>query len=108
MKTAQQIFTEAFALVRNPATWAQRWSGVDKHDRLSGWSGDSTVKWCSLGALWRAEGEHNGPIAEEVEAALCKAAALANARFADFNDTHTHAEVVAAWERAGKAQGWLP
>jgi hypothetical protein len=105
VKTAQQIFTEAFALVRNPETWTQANYGEDAAGNECGWRSPDAVKFCSAGALCRVEespGVHHSD-AIEVRVALSRSMGI----LVRFNDTHTHAEVVAAWERAGKANGWL-
>jgi hypothetical protein len=109
MKTAKDIFTEAFALVRNPETWTQGdWARNAEGEYVYA-DDPGAVCWCSSGAVLRAMEagcfSPNGPDMAVINA-LC--ADVGDWKIAHFNDTHTHAEVVAAWERAGKAQGWLP
>jgi len=77
--------------------------------------GSDRVQYCSLGALALASGHYfnndpcpayNDQVLEAIS--ILKAAVrdwlqLDNLRnFASFNDTHTHAEVMAAWDRAIK------
>ena len=84
------------------------------------------VRWCSIGATQRATLELANPaqrayidvtstrrvlprdsmcVYSRIFAVLQDA--MQGDGVADFNDRHTQAEVIAAWEQAGRAKGWI-
>lgn len=103
MKTPKEIFTEAFALVRDERTWTTGTQARNRMGREVRPRSPEAVCWCSVGAINRFWNSEN---TDERYAVIIALESEVDA-IAKFNDTHTHAEVVAAWERAGKAKGWL-
>lgn len=57
----------------------------------------AAVCWCSLGAIWHVAGYTKS--ANDAEAALALAM---GGQVSEFNDTHTHPEVLAAFDAAIK------
>lgn len=88
MKTAKQILQDAKARIQDPARWIRHVWTIRC---------DGVVKECAHYALQQA-GEHNTP--ENAKAWYAIWAAANNSTLSDYNDTHTHAEVMALFDRA--------
>lgn len=84
MRLASDILREAKALIGTPDTWCQ---GEMRRG----------LRLCSLGAIYRASG--NDKTAEIPWAFLQQAMSPAPS-VGRFNDTHSHAEVMSAFDRA--------
>lgn len=104
--TPRELFLAAFDIVRDPARWTRDTYWRDASARALDVTRDGVrarvTRCCSLGAM-----RFVAP--EETEGRRIVSAALRIEMGAidRFNDNHEHHEVVAAWERAGRAQGWL-
>ena len=97
MLTPVEILRAARALIADPARWTQ---GEDARDACGSpaWAGrhaSSAVCWSADGALMHVERDKNSfwPARDALVAAMGASAVV-------FNDTHTHAEVLAAFDRA--------
>lgn len=102
----KELFQKAFALVRNPDTWTQGESACDKGGESTSPKNPLAVRWCSIGALRRFVPKDDGED-KDMDTILEAMRGGDDISIAGFNDTHTHAEVIAMWERVGKANGWL-
>lgn len=88
MMTVKEQLIRARAVIESPENWAKSGSELDGH------------KTCALGALSRVlEWGVIGSPAHRALSAQCADAPIAGLIQA-FNDTHTHAEVLAAYDRA--------
>jgi len=93
------LFRKALALIADERKWLR---GM--------YSCDGRV--CSLGAINKASAGHPYIVTSHrcgAGSAVRRALEFVVPRghIATFNDTHTHAEVIAAWHCAGHANGWL-
>lgn len=90
-----KILTKARALISDPARWTQRSAAKDVsgNDVLA--NSPKAVCWCSAGALLKASRRSSigfvpmGTLSQEMEFSVSY-----------FNDSHTHAEVLAAFDKA--------
>lgn len=103
----KRLFKAAFKLVEDPGTWCR---GVYKR------TVENVTRFCSLGALEESEmqlrrsGCFGDSYSSFATARYRVVVAISNAMGMDvpsFNDTHTHAQVVAMWRRTGEIHGWL-
>lgn len=94
MKTALQLLEEGKATIQDPKRWTQGAFARDKENEKVSSHNPTAVCWCSLGALNRIE--DSGEYRQAVRL-LCKAAGM---EVADFNDSATHEEVIAMWDKA--------
>lgn len=100
MTQVTQILQAARDLIAKPENWTQ-----DDFARAADGSGvaphsDEAVCWCSLGAINKV----SPPVEDNQTKKLAKIL-LRNAMgtsIAAFNDTHTHEEVIAAWDETIK------
>lgn len=109
MQTTSETLRAAKALIDTPEKWTQGAYARDE-EGLTVFVGDeAAVCFCSIGALARTERLHNVPDPHELgRRATIRALRpshdpiLAAGLIADFNDTHSHSEVMAMWDRAIK------
>ena len=98
MSAELQILKRGRALIANPDAWTQ---GVFARDS-AGYEVSSVdaeaVCFCSLGATSRATGSGRAQIWAKAAAALVNECLFGN--LAEFNDSSTHAAVLAMWDRA--------
>lgn len=96
------------AIIADPAHWAQDTFAYDA-DGKEVWSTSPTaVCWCSVGVLHKVVSDVqtpsplDGDLRCEAEHMLSRASRKdgANQSIAWFNDSHTHAEVLAVWDIA--------
>ena len=110
MKTPKEIFLEAFALVKNPETWCQGAYALNAAGEVAHANADEACRWCSAGALVRQFNKNTlsalggEPRFDHLMRLLHEES---DGGLVHFNDTHSHPEVVALWERVGRANGWL-
>ncbi len=95
---ARQVLVAARALIADEANWGQGAAIRNKNGRHA---------YCSIGAICVASGADyvTGYCNIDTMSAMHRAidglaAALPHDAITDFNDTHTHAEVLAAFDRA--------
>ena len=100
MTQVTQILQAARNLISKRENWTQ-----DYFARAADGSGvysqsDNAVCWCSLGALNRVSPPDEGSQAGKQAKVFLREAM--GGPIASFNDTHTHEEVIAAWDEAIK------
>ena len=100
---AHDILKAARAKIERPECWTQDVFARDtKGDRVHALS-PNAVCWCSIGACV-AVASANPPNDLSYRIALDALAGVTGvAEISDFNDTHTHAEVLAAFDKAIEA-----
>lgn len=98
MKTSE-ILIEARKKIEKPENWTTKVFARDKYGVNVPCREDNAVCFCTLGALrrtcWKDHNfkwpSHHAEVALEMQMEFT---------IAHFNDNHTHAEVLAAWDRA--------
>lgn len=96
MKTSE-ILIAAKALIDTPEKWTRGSFARDSENYHVDFYSKDAVCYCSLGALYKSQqGIHS------LEAALAKRHLwyAAGESIAEYNDTHTHPEVMAVWDKA--------
>jgi hypothetical protein len=88
-----QILIAARALIANSENWTKRFMARDKDGKPVRSTVPEAVCWCALGALRRICGSTFGEPAEILNEEM-------GFSITAFNDLHTHAEVLAAFDRA--------
>lgn len=96
-RTAVDILRAARELIAEPKAWTQRAFGRDEDGMCCDSLHPDAVCWCAGGALTKAANGH-GLIRSKAREQLY--AAIGCADIVDFNDEHTHAEVLSAFDRA--------
>lgn len=106
MTQVVKLLQDARNLISKPENWTQAdfaktadGSGVDSNN-------DKAVCWCSLGAINKVSPPIDDNQARK-RAKLLLRKAMGGA-IAIFNDSHTHAEVLAAWDKAIELAKELP
>jgi hypothetical protein len=95
VQTTFELLHAAQDLIRDPRNWIQGRASVDEHGHPCPITSKRARCFCSIGALLRAEESREG-----YNEAARILDTLANGNLMAFNDTHTHAEVMALWDRA--------
>ena len=103
MNTVTKVLIEARELISDPERWSQRGYACDARGQTTMWDSPKAVSWCAFAAIRKAAGavpenrrEHNAL----VERAQDKLARVIGGRGVFwFNTSHTHAEVLAAFDR---------
>ncbi len=102
MKT-NELLIEARRLIEKPENWLQRTYARDTDGTPVPDTDPSACRFCSKGALYAAAFRNRVDEDEEDKASKALDAAVGGRPFVKFNDTHTHAEVLAAFDRAIEA-----
>jgi hypothetical protein len=92
----REVLIAARKKIERPECWTQRAYARDEEYSTVSPSDKLAVCWCSIGALC-AVTDDNGQFAHARDSL---AAVLDGMSVFCFNDTHTHAEVLAAFDRA--------
>lgn len=95
-KSVAQILREARELISDPKRWTQGKNARDVNDQFADPIGPAAVCWCAEGAIRRV-------VAEDwyrLHSLLATLNAEVNDAIHRFNDSHTHTEVLAAFDRA--------
>lgn len=100
--TVKDVLIAARAKISDPARWTRGSSAKTKHGSLTYSKDSAAVCWCAAGAVVSAVEDSNSP---EADAALRSLRISMNGPIPLFNDTHTHAEVLAKFDEAIAAQG---
>jgi hypothetical protein len=89
-----EILKAAREKIAKPENWTKGFAARNIHGHVTAAVARNAVCWCCLGAMWslNADGYLN---AEDAFRAATGEDSIAN-----FNDTHTHAEVLAAFDKA--------
>lgn len=104
-----RLFRKALSFIEDPTHWCV---GLLAHTSVLG-----DKQYCALGAIGMAyNGNYfsarDGAAPQSVIQALAKTMGgtceiSPHANIARFNNSHTHAENMAAWRKCGKDNGWL-
>lgn len=107
MTKVSDIIIEARDVIIDPAKWIQKYYAIDEN----GVSVDSTektaCKFCSMGALQHVMDKHEEKTEQGDNKFRCtvfrafndKVEELCGTYMVDFNDTHTHEEVIDVWAK---------
>ncbi len=97
-----ELLTSARNLIADPEHWTQRAFARDGFGNSIGPTADSACSWCSLGALTKSFGNIWWPEShcEPLEQAIGQLHPDNLMSLADFNDSHTHQEVLAVFDKA--------
>lgn len=95
MKTSE-ILIKAKEVIANPENWIQGSYAIDKDNNTAYGFNKNTVCFCSIGAIQKVLGSNKLNKAENFlrEAAGCN--------IVEYNDEHTHSEVMEVWDKAIK------
>lgn len=97
MKASIGILRKARDLITDPAHWTQGESARNQYGEMVYPNSNTAVCWCAAGAISRAA-------YTEEYSDQCAAERLLNAccagDFINYNDSHTHAEVLALFDKA--------
>lgn len=102
MNAVHELLTRAQDVIRDPANWIQGEFAIDATGHIIAPEDEGASCFCSLGALMHAE-----PVLTdtrtEARRMLTHASRLLDhpeIGIPEFNDNHTHAEVMAMWDKA--------
>lgn len=103
MEKISEVLIKARKLIEDPAHWTQRSFARDSYGNKLGPLSESATCFCSIGALHNVQpelwltGETSIP-AKDFLNDLCKD--LHGIRVVNYNDSHTHKEVLALFDAA--------
>ena len=95
MSDDTKVLTKARDLISSPERWTQGASARSANGCPVRVSCPDAVSWCALGAIEKAAGNRNEWLDE-----MAKLRAVVGSSIIRFNDFHTHAEVLAAFDKA--------
>jgi hypothetical protein len=105
-KAQKAAFLAAFAIVSNPNTWCQDSYALDSDGDTVPSLNIGACKWCSAGAIAKVVG-----VGGHDDGLRYSMGQFTNTKhkmgLVDFNDAHTHAEVVEMWREFGNTQGFF-
>lgn len=104
MNNVKQLLMSAKALIQDPNNWTQHVLARDGRNNLVSIASDDACKYCAEGAAMKVTAHSEGHIWEQVRYALYIALPLSAGSVVAYNDTHTHEEVLALFDRAIAAQ----
>lgn len=87
--------TKARELISDPVRWTQGEMARDSRGEQESACSEAAVKWCALGAIIRTAGSS----AVEMSATITLNRLLRGS-IAEYNDTHSHSEVLALFDAA--------
>lgn len=95
--TPLETLKAARDLISDPARWTQGWLARDASKNVSYIGAENAACWCSMGALFHVDGPYrpNSDLAIKL-----LSAAIGGKSVVRYNDTHTHAEVLALFDAA--------
>lgn len=82
-------------LLADPQRWTQRYCGRDANGEAVTVPADEAVCFCLMGAIFQTQGTDSSQHICEIEDHLNDSPLLEGVSYVRFNDTHTHAEVLA-------------
>lgn len=100
MKTTLQVLIDARKLIEKPENWCQGWVARAADGSMRTSDSDDAVSFCMVGAITRAGGGDDFATTDKYRRLMLGE----SVSFGDFNDTHTHAEVLAAFDRTIEAE----
>jgi hypothetical protein len=100
MHSTLQILSRARELISDPKNWVQGIIATDRSGKPSALASSATVCFCAVGALKRATIEHGYSPLFSITAQIKLSETMGNETTIHFNDTHSHAEVLAKFDEA--------
>ena len=109
MSDVTEILVEARELISDPDQWTQIFYACDAQDSYTEWDSPEAARWSATGAIAKAAGAAYRPLVLVPDAennTLVVSAldefrrAIGDHNVSKFNDTHNHAEVMAAFDKA--------
>jgi hypothetical protein len=100
MQQVKDTILAAAALIENPEAWTQGASARDKEGASVDANSQQACSWCTLGAIDKVSYDYNSwqAATRKVRDVLQKE--HSSTPIAEFNDTHTHAKVLALLRKA--------
>lgn len=98
MKVSERLIA-AKAIITDPSKWTQGYYGRTDDGEIIEADRPEAVCFCSIGALHRV-GQFNWHSEQTDPAEVYLNGATDNNWIVDFNDTHTHEEVMQVWDKA--------
>ena len=98
MLSVKELLVEGKKIIADKEKWAQGYYAYDAQGDMRDPMDGDAVCFCSIGALWKANGSYEGEVIREAERVLS-----ANSKkyfIVDQNDEGTHEEVMAVWDKA--------
>lgn len=103
MKTTLDILVAARAMIEKPENWCQHYVALDANGKPVDSNDRRAVRHCAAGALWAiASFAYPKGACDALNAAAGTPNQLSG--FVEFNNTHTHPEVLALFDRAIAAE----
>lgn len=93
MTPVKETLIAARAKIADPKHWTQNYLAHDISGRPISPYSPNAVCWCALGAIESVSRGRIGP-------AVMTLSSVIEGPVSQFNDTHTHAEILAAFDRA--------
>lgn len=90
---ASETLIRAKAVIKDPKNWTQGTFARNSLGEAAGAISSSAVCFCSLGALKRIEWSSSFHLQLRLNEAACGS-------IVDYNDTHTHEQVMEVWDKA--------
>jgi hypothetical protein len=94
-----ELLKAARQVISTPETWTQRATARDANGEKENALEPEAVCWCSWGALLKASSGGVPSSAAFMEAENCLNKAMEGS-YIYFNDSHSHEEVLAGWDKA--------
>lgn len=98
MKVSERMIA-AKAIITDPLKWTQGYYARDNAGEITEAETTEAVCFCSIGALHRV-GEFNWHSEDTDPAEVYLNGATDNNWIVEYNDTHTHEEVMQVWDKA--------
>lgn len=92
---ALEVLKEARKLIETPTQWTQNTLARDVNGHATDLFSGDAVCYCAVGAIETVNGGNAG---YEAHIALGATVSKKLCSFAEYNDTHSHAEVLAVWD----------
>lgn len=96
--STKQLLMQARELIIDPSHWTQGAAARDARGRGVFSDAPEACMFCVIGSIWRAAGSRTGKDVYLAEHALERV--VPDGYVASFNDSHSHAEVIAMFDRA--------
>jgi hypothetical protein len=96
-----ELLNSSQALIADFDHWTKgAYARTANDDDVIGGEDPRACKWCTLGAMYHITGGDYTNTMDIAIDLLAEAAGVGNTHIADYNDEHTHAEVMAMFEKA--------
>lgn len=96
MSEVKETLTKARDLIADPKRWTHHALARDSVFRKTVPNSPDATCWCALGAIWKATGD----VEADNDGAYSALHDVINGSVVNFNDTHTHAEVIELFNKA--------